>query len=149
MSLFVFPTKRFLEDTQKDGTPTDKVQALADDLEQAQSSDRFAMYSYPYLIKTQWDYRRRLIAAEVEHEGHLVLMFLRLLVRGGQECQRFFDDPRSFMQGTLDAALAELPAWFAQRTAVSPPPALPGVSAAQSQFLWSQHSGDPLAGLPC
>jgi len=145
MSLYVFPTKAFYQDTQNNGTSADRVQALADDLEQAQSSDRFAMFSYPYLIKTQWDRQRRLIAAEIEHEGHLVLLFLRLLVRGGQECQRFFDDPRGFMQGTLDAALADLPAWFAQRTAVSPPRALPGVSPAQSEFLWSQRGGTEVA----
>lgn len=145
MSLYVFPTERFFKDTQKDGTPSDKVLALAADLEESQSTDRFATFSYPYLIKTQWDYQRRLIAAEVEHDGHLVLVFLRLLVRGSQEFERFSNDPRGFMQSTLDDALAELPAWFAQRTAVSPPPVLPAASPAQLEFLWSHRGGSEAA----
>ena len=145
MALYVYPSERFLEDTREDGIPTDKVLALADQLERAQSTDRFDTFSYPYLIKTQWDYQRRLIAAEVEYEGHLVLIFLRLLVRGNLDCQRFYADARVFMQSTLEQAIEELPAWFQLRTAVSPPPELPGPDDAQIQFLWAQHAGSTTA----
>lgn len=146
MALFVYPTTRFLEDTRTDGISVEKVQSLAAQLERSQSFERFEPFKYPYFVKKkQWSFQNRLIAAEVHHDEHIVLVFLRLLVRGGLECRQFYDNPDNVMGNLLAAAMREIPSWLQQRTAEDPPPALPVPTTPQHSFLWSQHAGDTAA----
>ncbi len=146
MALFVYPTERFLGDTRSVGISQDRVRSLAAQLERSQSFERFDSFKYPYFVKKkQWDYNRRLVAAEVQHGEHLVLVFLRLLGRGDLEWRQFNNDPDSEMGSLLAAATQEIPAWLQQRTTVDPPPGLPAPTEPQRSFLWSQHAGDTAA----
>src|SRR5215469_13303540 len=94
MTLFAYITDQLRHDAQTMGVPESKLEAFAkDEVEQKQSTSSFDRFPAPFLTRKKiWAYNKRLIAAERRVGEHVVIILLRLLVKGN-EYSSFENDP--------------------------------------------------------
>ncbi len=140
MALLVYASDELRNDARNMGVTKDKVNEFAGEIEASQSTAFFDRFPPPFLTcKKKWAYNNRLIAAEQKIGEHLVVLLLRLLVKGN-EYQHFENDPETVGQKFLSTCLQsiDLQKWVTDRTHVDPPEPLPMVTDAETEFLWSQ-----------
>jgi hypothetical protein len=141
MAILVYPTTLIRTDMSSHGLPERKLTEFIQEIEEAQSLERFDKhYPHPCLVKSKWyDYNNRLIATRRPIGGHQVVVLLRMLIRSSAEYRNdFWGDPTSYIQRQLSSVNADtLASWVEERTRVSPPPTPPALSDSEQTFLWS------------
>jgi hypothetical protein len=146
MALLCYVTNQLLEDATTHGVAKAKVDSFAKEVELRQSLAGFDHFPPPCLTKKKiFGFNFRLIAAEKHVDEHLVVVLLRLVVRGGNEYTTFLDDPPTWAGRHYDAELndAKLTAWVANRTREELPPPPPVPSENEQMFLWSSPHAEP------
>lgn len=150
MALLCYITDQVLKDATTHGIAKNKLAAFAQEVEKRQSLAGFDHFPPPCLTKKKiFGFNFRLIAAEKRVGEHLVVVFLRLVVRGSSEYGAFLEDPPAWatrhLSGELDEA--RLAAWVADRTKEEPPPATSPLSEVEHTFLWSSPHAEELDDL--
>jgi hypothetical protein len=140
MALFVYPADTLREDAKKQGVAQDKIKRFCDEVERTQSISTFDRFPPPYLTRKRiWSYNNRLIAAEHSVGEHLVIVLLRLLVKSSRDYEhQFVCNPHAYADPLLQAAIPKAEMWLAERTRLTPPPAMPRPSTLQEDFLWAE-----------
>ncbi|MGA7305857.1 MAG: hypothetical protein WBW88_13340, partial [Rhodothermales bacterium] len=139
MSLFCYVTEQLKEDATSHGIALSKIDGFKDEVEARQSLAGFDHFPPPCLTKKKiFGFNYRLIAAEKRVGEHLVVVFLRLVIRGGNEYTSFLRDPPTWAGRYFDAALSQqtLDEWVAERTRVDPPESPPALDETETTFLW-------------
>lgn len=140
MALLCFVTDQLLKDATTHGIGKARVEAFAKEVEKRQSVAGFDHFPPPCLTKKKiFGFNFRLIAAEKHVGEHLVVVLLRLVVRGGNEYGAFLDDPPTWAGRHYDAELDDkkLAVWVAERTKKELPPPARELSEVEQTFLWS------------
>lgn len=93
----------------------------------------------PPFLKKRFSRQHRLIAAEQKINGNIVVCFLRLLIRGGDEYLNFIRNPKNygdnhFLPMIEDVDLYE---WVETQLNTCPPPQKNDLSDDETNFLWS------------
>jgi hypothetical protein len=144
MSLFCYVTQQLQKDATSHGIALSKIEGFKAEVEARQSLAGFDHFPPPCLTKKKiFGFNYRLIAAEKLVGEHLVVVFLRLVIRGGNEYTDFLRDPPTWAGRYYDAELSQatLDQWVAERTHVDPPAPPPALSNAEQTFLWLGGSG--------
>lgn len=145
MSILCYVSEQVKSDATKHSVSKDKVVAFAKDVEERQSLARFDHFPPPCLTKKKiFGYSFRLIAVEKRVGDHLVIIFLRIVPRGG-EYGAFLDAPPFYAGKYYDAELddAKLEGWVNQRIADEAPPPARELSDEENTFLWASPYGGP------
>jgi hypothetical protein len=140
MALLCFVTDQLLKDATTHGVAKSKVEAFATEIEKRQSVAGFDHFPPPCLTKKKiFGFNFRLIAAEKHVGDHLVIVLLRLVVRGSNDYAAFLDDPPTWAGRHYDAELndAKLATWVADRTKKELPAPARSISDTEQMFLWS------------
>jgi hypothetical protein len=140
MAIFCFVTNQIVKDVTTHGVAKSKLDDFAKEIEKRQSLAGFDHFPPPCLTKKKiFGFNYRLIAAEKHVGDHLVVVLLRLVVRGANEYSAFLDDPPTWAQRHYHAELddANLAAWVVRRTQVEVPPPARVLSGPEKTFLWS------------
>ncbi len=140
MALFCYVTKQIVNDVTTHGVAKSRLDEFAKEIEKRQSVAGFDHFPPPCLTKKKiFGFHYRLIAAEKHFGDHLVVVLLRLVVRGDHEYSAFLDDPSTWAQRHYHDELddAELEDWVIERSKVEPPPPPPALSDTEQTFLWS------------
>src|SRR5438132_12675210 len=118
MSLLCYVTEQVKKDVTTHGIAKTKVVAFAHEVEKRQSLAGFDHFPPTCLTKKKiFGFNFRLIAAEKHVGEHLVVVLLRLVVRGSNEYTAFLDDPPTWAGRHYDDELddAKLARWVADR----------------------------------
>ena len=85
-----------------------------------------------------------MVAAEKKVGEHLVVVLLRLLVRGGNEYGPFLRDPATWAKRSYADALGgtTLDDWVRERTKIAPPEPPPMLLESEKTFLWTSAYGE-------
>lgn len=140
MALFCYVTDQVQTDATTHGIAKARVTDFAHEVEKRQSLAGFDHFPPPCLTKKKiFGYNFRLIAAEKRVGEHLVIVLLRLVVRGSSDYSSFLGDPPTWATRYLNAELgdAQVAAWVADRTKKEPPAATAPLSEVEQTFLWS------------
>jgi hypothetical protein len=140
MALLCYVTEQIQTDATTHGIAKAKVNAFAQEVEKRQSLAGFDHFPPPCLTKKKiFGFNFRLVASERRVGEHLVVVLLRLVVRGGSEYGAFLDDPPTWAARHFSVELddARLTAWVADRTKSEPPPTAAPLSEVEQTFLWS------------
>ncbi|MEX1028178.1 MAG: hypothetical protein WD049_09265 [Candidatus Paceibacterota bacterium] len=144
MALFCYVTERLKKDAGTHGIAQDRVESFHKEIESKQSLAGFDHFPPPCLTKKKvFGFNFRLIAAEKRVGDHLVVVLLRLVIRGGNEYSDFLRDPPTWAGRFYDAELSseKLAEWVTDRTRVDPPEPPSDLSEAERTFLWLRGSG--------
>lgn len=150
MALLCYITDQVQKDATTHGIAKAKVIAFAQEVEKRQSLAGFDHFPPPCLTKKKiFGFNFRLIAAEERVGEHLVVVLLRLVVRGGNEYGAFLDDPPTWATRYFSAELdeASLAAWVTDRTKKEPPPVTAPLSEVEQTFLWSSPYSEEIDDL--
>ena len=145
MSILCYITKRIEKDATSHGKAKSVLEKFAADVEKRQALSGFDHFPPPCLSKKKiFGYNFRMIAAEKRIGEHLIVVFLRLIVRGSNDYATFLRDPaawavRHYEEEIGDEQLAD---WVAKRTQTTPPPLAPELSAVEKTFLWTAPYAD-------
>ncbi len=145
MSLLCYVTKQLQGDASRFGIAKSDIEKFAKKVEQRQSLAGFDHFPPPCLTKKKiFGFNYRLIAAEKRVGEHLVVVFLRLVIRGGNEYADFLRDPPTWAVRCYDAELTDdkVAAWVTERTQVTPPPPAPKLSDTERTFLWTTANSE-------
>jgi hypothetical protein len=145
MALLCYVTDQVQKDATTHGVAKAKVVAFAQEVEKRQSLAGFDHFPPPCLTKKKiFGFNFRLIAAEKRVGEHLVVVLLRLLVRGSSEYGSFLEDPPTWAMRHFSAELDEsrLAAWVTERTKKELPAAAAALSDVEKTFLWSSPSSE-------
>jgi hypothetical protein len=97
MAIYVYITRQCAKDADKQNYSED-VERFKSKLESLQSLESFDRFPPPHL-KKRFERQIRLVAGERQIGDHLVVVFLRLLVRGGSEYKQFGDSDYKTVPG--------------------------------------------------
>lgn len=139
MALLCYVTEQILRDATTHGIAKLKVTEFAEEVEKRQSLAGFDHFPPPCLTKKKiFGYNFRLIAVEKQLGEHLVVVLLRLVVKGN-EYINFEKDPPAWARRYYEEELndSKLEEWVEVRTKVEPPPLPAELSEAENSFLWS------------
>ncbi len=145
MSILCYLTDQIRKDVTTHGISKDDLTKFAASVEKRQSLSGFDHFPPPCLVKKKlFGFKYRMIAAEKLVGDHLVVVFLRLLVRGGNDYSDLQRDPATWVERSFEAEVddVKLSAWVQQRTDVEPPPLAPLLSETEKAFLWSSAYSD-------
>lgn len=140
MSILCYVSEHIRSDVGNHGIATSKLDEFAAEVEKRQSLSGFDHFPPPCLTKKRlFGYNYRMVAVEKVIGDHLVVCFLRLLIRGGHEYADFNRDPPTWANRFVDGECDEykLRSWVVTRTATSPPKPAPPLSDIEQTFLWS------------
>src|SRR5262245_24129959 len=94
MALFCYVSKQIEKDVTTHGIAKDRLLEFQADVERRQSLAGFDHFPPPCLTKKRlFGYNFRMIAAEKRVGEHLVVVCLRLVIRGGNDYADFLRDP--------------------------------------------------------
>lgn len=150
MAILCYVTREIQNDASTHGIAKDRLTKFAGDVEKRQSLAGFDHFPSPCLTKKKlFGFNFRMIAAEMLVGEHLVIVFLRLVIRGGNEYSDFLRDPPTWANCFYDAELDDsiLKSWVTERTQKSPPPAPPALAQHEASFLWSDAYPEQLDDL--
>lgn len=151
MTLFVYITDTCRDDAKRHGV-SEAIERLRASVEETQSLSQFDPFPPPYHVKKKLTGRQpRLVAKEKKVGGHLVVVFLTVMIRGSREYEQdFCNDPvvygaRHFDDLVSDAMLA---AFVDNRTALGQQPAKPDPSDVENELLYGafSHAGLVIPG---
>ncbi len=140
MAILCYVTDQIQYDVTTHGIAKDDLKKFAANVEKRQSLAGFDHFPPPCLVKKKiFGFNYRMIAAEKLVGDHLVVVFLRLVVRGGNEYADLQRDPSTWVTRSFEAEIddGKLSAWVQQRTEKEPPPPAPILSETEETFLWS------------
>ena len=140
MAILCYVTDQIRKDASTHGIPRNKLDDFASDLEERQSLAGFDHFPPPCLTKKKiFGFNFRLIAAEKQLGDHVVVVLLRLVVRGGADYAEFLRDPPGWAQRFYNAEMDEtqLRSWVDDRTEAAPPIPVPELSNVEKAFLWT------------
>jgi len=137
MALFVYTTKECKEDIQHHSMGDD-VDRFRERLLKEQRTSIFNNFPPPYM-KKRFQRQFRLIALQHEFGDHLVVVFLRVLVRGERDYGKFIDDSKSYGDRYLAPLVdtSTLEQWLDRQLRESPPPEKPEPNEEERSYLWN------------
>ena len=142
MAIYVYITKQCLTDISSHSYAK-SIASFKSKIENSKRNDFFHRFTPPFITKL-FERQVRLIAKEYITDGHMVVAFLRLLVRGGRDFKKWEDTDYkvlpmfdSMADELSDAALANY--IESQQEAPIPPPPTP--TQGESGYLHSALSG--------
>ena len=147
MALFVYTTKECEQDTLRHSVVRD-VERFRQRLLEAQRTNLFNNFPPPYM-KKRFLRQIRLIALQYTFGDHLVVCFLKLLVRGSADYEQgFLADPKEYGDRHLAPLvdMGELEKWLNKQLRESPPPLKPEPSESERRYLWDVLGGPSPAG---
>ena len=124
MALFVYVTKRCLDDANEHGIKSE-IQRFKERIESTQSTSLFDPFPPPYLVKKKIGGRQKRLIAERRSVGdHAVVVFLTVLIRGSRIYEdEFVRDPVAYGRQYLNlASNDEIAQYVDDRTRTQPPP---------------------------
>jgi hypothetical protein len=139
MSILCYVTEQIQKDATTHGIGKPRVAAFAEEIEKRQSLAGFDQFPPPCLTKKKiFGFNYRLVAAEKRIGEHLVVVLLRLVVRGGNEYGSFLENPPAWAGRHFDAELDDvrLSLWVSERVKDKLPAPKPQLSAVEQTFLW-------------
>lgn len=148
MSLFVYETDECQKDIQNRPSLRVDVDRFKQRLLQAQHTNLFDHFPPPYL-KKRFQRQIRLIASEQHIGEHLVVIFLRLLVRGSDEYRDgFLRDPKAYGIRSLAPlySIEQIEEWLKDQIKVDPPPEKPEPTNDERQYLWDVVDRQVMSG---
>lgn len=136
MSVLVFIHPKCIEEAKEQGC-FDDVLRIENTVLKEQRSTIFDNFPPPYL-KKRFARQQRLIAIERKVSEHLVVCFIRLLIRGGREYKTFISDPKGYGDNNFLPLIDEmdLDSWVKEKIKKEPPPEKPLPSKLEKRFLW-------------
>ncbi|MCS6772372.1 MAG: hypothetical protein NZ740_10195 [Kiritimatiellae bacterium] len=138
MALFVYTTRECEEDIDNHAVTHD-IERFRKRLLQAQRTDLFDNFPPPYM-KKRFHRQLRLIARQYPFcDGeHLIVCFLRLLVRGSADYEDFLNNPREYGDRYLASLVntADLETWLKEQLRENPPPAKAEPTDIERRYLW-------------
>lgn len=139
MATYVYVTSQCRKDTKQQQYGSE-VDGFGKKIESQHDSDGFFQRYPPPFLKKRFEKQIRLVAAEYLVGDHVVIGFLRLLVRGGKEYRRFMDSDYQELPG-LDRMAGELTSQSLQAYVDSrkdpPPPPPPKPAPDEEVYLHS------------
>lgn len=147
MSLFVYVTDECRKDIQKYSLGAD-VDRFTQRLLQAQQTNLFDPFPPPYL-KKRFLRQIRLIASQQRFGEHLVVIFLRLLVRGDDEYKDgFLKDPKTYGAKHLASLydIERIEDWLEEQIKVAPSPDKPEPTDDERRYLWDVLGRQVMSG---
>ena len=145
MAILCYVSERIKHDVSTHGIPKHKLDDFKAEVEKRQSLAGFDHFPPPCLTKKKlFGYNFRMIAVEKQIADHLVVIFLRLVIRGGNDYADFNRDPPTWAAKFFDAEFEDgkLYAWVKDRTQSTPPQPPPALSETEQTFLWSNAYPD-------
>ena len=145
MAILCYVSEELLKDARNHGIQRAKIDKLVHQVETSQSLAVFNHFPYPCLTKKQAFARNfRLVAVERRVGEHLVVVLLRLMVRGGSEYEEFCHDAVGWAARHADRCVSdeELASWVADRTREDPPTPPPPLTDREKTFLWGGGQPD-------
>lgn len=149
MALFVFVTDRCSKDASTHGLE-DEVERFRARVEKTLSTSLFDPFPPPYLVKKKLGSRQsRLIAERREVDGHAVIIFLAILIRGNRDYEKeFARDPQGYghehFRDLFDDQ--QLASFVADRTANDAPAPKPEPAEHEYGFLYEAFSHHESSG---
>ncbi|MEZ4942840.1 MAG: hypothetical protein R3D58_18360 [Saprospiraceae bacterium] len=137
MAVLVFIHEQCEQDAKKQGCFND-VLRLKDAILKDQRTTLFDNFPPPYL-KKRFTRQQRLIAVDKKIGDHIVVCFLRLLIRGNAEYNSFIKAPKAYGDSHFLPLIEDnkMEKWLEDQLRVSPPPLPPLPNDIESRFLWS------------
>lgn len=151
MTLLVYITDKCRDDAKRHGV-SEAIERLRASLEETQSLSQFDPFPPPYHVKKKLTGRQpRLVAKERKVGGHLVVVFLTVMIRGSREYEQdFCHDPVAYGARHFDDLVSdgELAAFVEERTALGEQPAKPNPSDTENDLLYGafSHAGLVIPG---
>ena len=142
MALFVYITKRCLEDANEHGIKSE-MQRFKERIESTQSMSLFDPFPQPYLVKKKIGARQKRLIAERRSVGdHAVVVFLTVLIRGSRTYEdEFARDPVAYGRQYLNlASNDEIAQYVDDRTRTQPPPLKATPNDTEYSFLYNAFS---------
>jgi len=147
VALFVYMTERCEQDIHRHSISR-AVERFRQRLLDAQRTNLFDNFPPPYM-KKRFSRQIRLIAHQYPFGEHLVVCFLRLLVRGSSDYQQgFLNDPKGYGDSYL-APLVDtesLGKWLNEQLKEAPPPQKPDPTENERRYLWDVLGGQFAGG---
>lgn len=140
MSILCYISDQIKKDVTTHGIPKKKLDDFANEVEKRQSLSGFDHFPPPCLTKKKlFGYNYRMIAIEKLVGAHLVIIFLRLVIRGGNDYADFNRNPPEWAARYFDSEFdnGKLSNWVHERTTNAPPSPPPELSPEEKDFLWS------------
>lgn len=137
MALFAYITDECRQDIRKQAATAD-VERFRQRLLDAQRTSLFDNFPPPYL-KKRFKRQIRLIAAQYTIREHLVVVFLRMLVRGGSDYEQgFLNDPKGYGDRHFAPLvdMKRIEAWLDEQLKEAPPPKKPEPTTDERRYLW-------------
>lgn len=141
MALYVYVTKECEEDA-KEYARHDEVMRFKEKVESTQRTCHFDNFPPSPYLKKRFDRQFRLLAIcrklTYQAEEHLVVCFLRILVRSSKEYEQFRKSPTEYGERFLAPLVSEkqLGTFIAERLREHPVPAKPAPSDVENHFLY-------------
>ena len=109
MAILCYVTDQIRKDAAIQGIPKSKLDDFAKEVEKKQSLAGFDHFPQPCLVKKKlFGFSNRMIAAEEFVGEHLVVIFLRMLIRGGHEYEALQQDASTWAQRSYSAAVDDV-----------------------------------------
>ena len=147
MSLLVYVTEACRREAVTHSLEEDIARFVAR-VEESQSTSLFDHFPPPYLVKKKLGGRQgRLIADLCTVQGHSVVRFLSIMIRGSREYAHFAENPGQYGSTKFANVVddGELERFVGKRTKRAPAPSKPTASSEEYGFLYgvfSRHEAD-------
>ena len=138
MSLLVYVTEACRRDVLLHSLDAD-IKHFAARVEESQSTSLFDHFPPPYLVKKKLGGRQgRLIADFCTVQGHSVVRFLSIMIRGNREYDLFSENPGQYGSTKFANVVedGELERFVGKRTQEAPAPSKPTASSEEYGFLF-------------